>query len=60
LTNSVDICSYSNFECGGHKGVVEVELMEADKNWLLGHHPQGIPYRIPHMADGKPTIKKVA
>lgn len=57
--NSVDICSYSNFECGGYKGVMEVELTEAGKTWLQEHHPQSIHYRIPHTADGKPTIRKV-
>lgn len=43
------------YNTGGCKGVVDVELTEAGKNTLQEHHPQGIP----HMVDGKPTIRKV-
>lgn len=39
--------------------MVEVELTEAGKAWLLKDCPQGIFYQILHRADGKPTIKKV-
>jgi len=39
---------------------MEVELTEAGKNLIQEHHPQGIPYQIPHTADGKPTIRKEA
>jgi len=46
-------------EQGGTNHVTEVELTEAGKTGIQEHHPQSIPYRIPHMADSKPTIKKV-
>jgi len=37
--------------------MMEVELTEAGKAWIQEHHPQGIPYRIPHKVDGKTTIR---
>ncbi len=40
--------------------MVETELMEAGKNWVHEHHPQGISHRVPHTADGKSKIKKGA
>ena len=46
MTNSVDICSYSKFACGGCKGVVDVELTDVRKRWLQDHHPQGIVWEI--------------
>jgi len=39
---------------------MEVYLTDAGKTRIQEHHPQGIPYRIPHMADGKPTISKAS
>ncbi len=38
--------------------MMNVELTDAGKAWFQENSPQGIPYRIPHRADGKPTIKK--
>jgi len=32
---------------------MEVELIEAGRNWLQEHHPQGIPYRIPHTRENE-------